>query len=200
MIGLVLQNTEATYYANSKEAREVAVAGTDIVQDKEFIEVTKAWVPGFKFLGLGMMLGGITFLLATILGNLRVQGGRVQQSLSMPVVLPTPPITARMFPMFMMAGMMILTVAFGLSIWVATIAADYWNHSIATELNTASAGSELLRQLGLINAVKAWLEPFKFIGMAVMFSGIALALVTIVKVLQAQTLRMVGIAQSVKIG
>ena len=54
--------------------------------------------------------------------------------------------------------------------------------------------------MGLINAVKAWLEPFKFIGMAVMFSGIALALVTIVKVLQAQTLRMVGIAQSVKIG
>ena len=112
VIGLVLQNTEATYYANSKEAREVAVAGIDIVQDKGFIEVTKAWVPGFKFLGLGMMLGGITFLLATILGNLRVQGGRVQQSLSMPVVLPTPPITARMFPMFMMAGMMILNGCF----------------------------------------------------------------------------------------
>jgi len=26
------------------------------------------WLPAFKFLGLGMILGGVTFLLATILG------------------------------------------------------------------------------------------------------------------------------------
>ena len=32
-------------------------------------------------MGLGFMLGGITFLLATILGNLRVAGGRVQRAL-----------------------------------------------------------------------------------------------------------------------
>ena len=198
VMGLVLQASEASYFSNSKEVREAAVAGSSIVQDRGFIEVTKAWIPGFKFLGLGMMLGGITFLLATILGNLRVQGGRVQESLGVPVVLPDPPAMAQVFPMLMMMGMMMLIAAFGVSIWLATVAADYWNHSIATELNTAQGGSELLRQLGLINAVKAWLVPFKFFGMAVLFSGIALALVTIVKALQLQTQRMAEIVTSVK--
>ena len=39
------------------------------------------WLPAFKFLGLGMILGGVTFLLATILVALRVGGGRVQEAL-----------------------------------------------------------------------------------------------------------------------
>ena len=63
IIGLIVSSTAADYYANSKEAREAAVAGSDIVKDRGLIEVTRAWLPGFKFLGLGMMLGGITFLL-----------------------------------------------------------------------------------------------------------------------------------------
>ena len=79
-----------------------------------------------------------------------------------------------------------------------TIAADYWNHSIATELNPAPAGSDILRDLGLMNALKAWLEPLKFVGMAILFSGIALALVTVVKVLQAQTQRITEIVASAK--
>ena len=193
-----ISSTAADYYANSKVARETALAGSDIVKDMAFIEVAKAWLPGFKFLGLGMMLGGITFLLVTILGNLRVQGGRVQQALGVPVVFPKTPATAMLVRMLMMMGMMVLVVNFILDIWVATIAADYWNHSIATELNPAPAGSDILQDLGLMNALKAWLEPFKFVGMAVLFSGIALALVTIVKVLQAQTKRMVEIVGSVK--
>jgi hypothetical protein len=39
------------------------------------------WLPAFKFLGLGMILGGVAFLLATILVALRVGGGRVQEAL-----------------------------------------------------------------------------------------------------------------------
>ena len=198
IIGLMVSSTAADYYANSKEAREAAVAGSDIVKDRGLIEVTRAWLPGFKFLGLGMMLGGITFLLSTILGNLHVQGGRVQQSLGVPVMFPKPPATAMLFRMLMMMGMMVLVVNFILDIWVATIAADYWNHSIATELNPASAGSDILRDLGLMNALNAWHEPLKFVGMAVLFSGIALALVTIVKTLQAQTKRMTEIVASAK--
>ena len=198
IIGIVVSTTASDYFANPKEVREVASAGSTIVQQKGFMEVTKAWLPGFKFLGLGMMLGGITFLLATILGNLRVQGGRVQQTLGVPVVFPEPPMTAKVFPMLMMMGMMLLMVNLVLDIWIATIAADYWNHSIANELNPAAAGSESLRQLGLMSAAKAWLEPFKFVGMAVLFSGIALALVTIVTVLQSQTTRIVDIVNTAK--
>ena len=115
-------------------------------------------------------------------------------------MMPQPPVTAMLFPILMMMGMMVLVVNLILDIWLATIAADYWNHSIATALNPATAGSDLLRDLGLMNALKAWLEPFKFVGMAVLFSGIALALVTIVKVLQVQTNRMMDIVQSAKSG
>ena len=39
------------------------------------------WLSAFKFLGLGMILGGVTFLLAIILGALRVGGGGVQEAL-----------------------------------------------------------------------------------------------------------------------
>ena len=80
------------------------------------------------------------------------------------------------------------------------VAADYWNHSIATELNPAPAGSDILRDLGLMNALKAWLKPFKFVGMAILFSGIALALVAIVKVPQARTQRLAEIVTSAKSG
>ncbi len=194
VIALVVSNIEAGWFEASKAAREAAAAGSSLAVDKGVIEATKAWVPGFKFLGLGFMLGGITFLLATILGNLRVGGGNVQRALGVPVVLPDPPMTAKLFPMLMMMGMMILIAAFGVSIWLGINSANYWDHSIMNELNPAGEGSSLLRDLGRIQATKTWLTPLKFVGMAFMFSGIALALVTIVTVLRAQTSRIVEIA------
>ena len=54
--------------------------------------------PSFKFLGLGMLLGGVTFLLATILGALRVGGGRVQEALGVEVKVIKPPVTAQAVP------------------------------------------------------------------------------------------------------
>ena len=78
---LIVQNDVAFWSSHPKDVRDTAAPGTDIVSAKQFVETTKAWLPGFKFLGLGMMLGGITFLLATILGNLRAGGAAVQRSL-----------------------------------------------------------------------------------------------------------------------
>ena len=92
------------YFDNSKEVREAAVEDSDIAKDKAFIESTKAWLPSFKFLGMGMILGGVSFLLATILGALRTSGGRVQEALGVPVRMIKPPITATLFPLFMMMG------------------------------------------------------------------------------------------------
>src|SRR6266545_2204303 len=40
-----------------------------------------AWNPGLAFLGIGFLLSAVTFVLATILGELRDGGTRVQQSL-----------------------------------------------------------------------------------------------------------------------
>ena len=154
--------------------RDAAPAGSDIVGAETFIESTTAWLPGFKFLGLGMMLGGITFLLATILGNLRAGGAAVQRSVGFTVQFPKPPMTARLFPMLMMMGMMVLMATLAISIFLGAQANDLWSNSIAT-IDSAPAGSDLLAQLGRIAAVNAWLAPLKFVGMAILFSGIALA-------------------------
>lgn len=198
ILGIIISGMEASYFANSKDVREAAVRGSDIAVEKGTIEAMKQWVPSFKFLGLGLMLGGITFLLATILGNLRLAGGRVQRALGVDQIVIKKPMIANIFPMLMMMGVMIMITAFIISIVLATIAGDYWDNSIATVLNPATPGGEgdsLLADIGTINAVNAWLTPFKFVGMAFLFSGIALALLTIVKVLRFQASRFVEVAQ-----
>ncbi len=188
IIGIVNSANVADFYSLSKEARE-ATANSDIGS----AEAIKAWLPGVKFFGLGLLLGGITFLLATILGNLRVAGANVQAALGVEVMLPKPPMTARLFPMLMMMGVMVLVATMIIGAWLGTIAGDVWGRPIV-EVNAAAQGSALLADLGTLNAVQAWLAPFKFIGMALLFTGIALALVTIVTVLRFQARRLVQIA------
>lgn len=187
-VGLVNSSTAADYYTASKVVREAAERGSDLATQKAFIESTKAWMPTFKFLGIGMLLGGVTFLLATILGALRVGGGRVQEALGVEVNLIKPPITAKLFPMVMMMGTMLLMAALVIGIVLATRTNDYWNHSIASQLNPSTGA--LLADLGAINAVKLWLEPLKFVGMALLLTGIGLALATIVRVLRWQANRL----------
>jgi hypothetical protein len=196
IVGIVLAGIEASYFENSKEAREAAARGSSIALEQARIQSIMAWLPGFKFLGLGFLLGGITFLLATILGNLRVAGGKVQKALGAEQIVIKKPLTGTLFPMLMMMGMMILVVTLGVSIWLAGETFTYWNNSVATVLNPATAGSETLRDLGVIKATGAWLTPLKFVGMAVLFSGIALALVTIVSVLRFQAARLTELALS----
>lgn len=190
IIGLVNSGIAADYFSSSKAVREAAVGGSALATQRAFIEATKVWLPAFKFLGLGMLLGGVTFLLATILGSLRTGGGKVQQALGTEVRIIKPPMSSKLFPMFMMMGVMILLAALIIGIMVAGMASDYWNHSIANELNPATEGSALLAMLAGINSAKMWLEPFKFVGMAFLFTGIGLALATIVRVLRWQSKRL----------
>jgi len=190
IIGVIVSVTAADYFSFSKLAREAATAGSDLATEKAFIESTKAWLPTFKFLGVGMIVGGVTFLLATILGALRVGGGKVQQALGETVRMPKPPITAKLFPIFMMMGIMILMASLIIGIVLAVISAGYWNHSIATELNPAVQGSQLLSTLSTITSIQMWLAPLKFVGMATLFVGVGMALATIVSVLRWQSNRL----------
>ena len=190
IIGVIVSVTAADYFSFSKLAREAATTGSDLATEKAFIESTKAWLPAFKFLGVGMIVGGVTFLLATILGALRVGGGKVQQALRETVRMPKPPITAKLFPVFMMMGIMILMASLIIGIVLAVISAGYWNHSIATELNSAVQGSQLLSTLSTITSIQMWLAPLKFVGMASLFVGVGMALATIVGALRWQTNRL----------
>ena len=106
------------------------------------------------------------------------------------VRMPKPPITAQMFPMVMMMGMMVLIAALVIGIILAVISFGYWNHSIANELNPAVEGSQLLGTLSTINSIKMWLAPLKFVGMASLLTGIGLALATIVGALRWQSNRL----------
>ena len=188
--GIIVSTTAADYFSFSKLTREAAVAGSDLAKEKAFIESTKAWLPAFKFLGIGMILSGVTFLLATILGALRVGGAGVQQALGETVRMPKLPMTAQMFPMFMMMGLMVLIAALVIGIVLAVMSSGYWNHSIASELNLAPEGSQALGALSTISSIKMWLAPLKFIGMALLLSGIGLALATIVGILRWQSNRL----------
>ena len=190
VIGVIVSVTAADYFSFSKLTREAAATGSDLATEKAFIESTKAWLPAFKFLGIGMILGGVTFLLATILGALRVGGAGVQQALGETVRMPKPPMTAQMFPMVMMLGLMVMIAALVIGIALAVISYGYWNHSIANELNPAVEGSQLLGTLATINSTKMWLAPLKFVGMALLLSGIGLALATIVGGLRWQSNRL----------
>ena len=55
--------------------------------EKAFVESTKAWLPAFKFLGVGMILAGVTFLMgfgfafANILRNVQLRGNTMAAAL-----------------------------------------------------------------------------------------------------------------------
>ena len=184
-VGLRASFTAGDYYAVDKVTREAAGMGSDLAGKKAWIESTKVWLPTFKFLGVGMLLGGVSLLLATILTTLRDGGRESQKALGVEVRLMEPPMTAKVFPWLMGLGMMLLIAAFAIGIVVARLSFDYWDHSIVDNLDPATKG--LLKDLRAINTVTLWLEPFKFVGMALMLTSIGLALATVARALRWQT-------------
>jgi len=54
-------------------------------------------------------------------------------------------------------------------------------------LKSAIEGSQLLGCLSTINTENAWLAPSKFVGMAFLFTGIGLAMATIILGLRSQS-------------
>ena len=148
----------------------IAQANTSDVVDVARLE---AWTPGVLFLGIGFLLAGVTFLLATILGELRDGGTRVQRNLGASVLILKRPVTGYLFPAAMMMGLMVLMVAAALGFYQAT------------EVDSDPA---------LAADLAAWLGPVRFGGLALIFSGIALALLTIGKALRFQSDRLGQIA------
>lgn len=194
-VGLQNSANTAQYLSASKIVRETAEAGSPLVTLKVHIESVKAWLPPLKFFGMGLLFSGITMALATIILTLRNAGVVLQRELGVEPVLPKRPWTAYMFPMLMMIGLTIVIVAAVQGFALASLAADYWNHSIKDQLDAAGAGSLLLGQLQSIEGTKAWLEPFKFTGIATLLAGIALALYTIRHTLRVQSVMMLRLAK-----
>jgi hypothetical protein len=124
----------------------------------------QAWTQGLQFLGEGMLLAGISFLLGSILGSLREGGGKVQKSVGLSVETLKMPNTAKGFIALMALGLMVSVGQFIGYVFVA-----------ATVDSAQSFASWL-----------AWLGPLREAGLGLLLAGIVLALVTIGNVLGFQ--------------
>ncbi len=129
-----------------------------------------AWKQGLQFLGEGMLLGGIAFLLGTILWAIRTAGGEVQESLGVKVYTPKMPGAAKAFVVLMMLGLMASIIQF---IGYVSVAG---NSDVATAF--------------------AWLGPLREVGLGLILAGVALALVAIGNVLAFQFYRIQELIRS----
>ena len=193
ILGLINGLVATDYFAFSLVDREAAVSGTEIVEKRVFIESVGAWLPELMFLGLGLVIASIVQLFTIILGSLRVSGATVQQSLGVTIILPGPPVTARLFPLFTLAGLTVLFAALVIAVVQGLIASGYWDHSIATELNPAAPGDSLLSTRGALESMDRWLEPVKFVGVGLLLTGVGLAAASVVWVMRFQSRRLLDI-------
>lgn len=147
LAGLILSAAASGQPAGSEAARELF-----------------AWTQGTAFLGEGLILAGISFLLGTILAGLREGGGEVQEFLGVRVKTLEMPASAKAFVALMMLGLMMVIAQFVLYIVAAGAAGDA----------TASA------------TWAAWLGPFREVALGTILAAIVLALYTISKALGFQ--------------
>lgn len=133
-----------------------------------------AWNPGLLFLGIGLLLSAVTFVLAVILGELRDGGTKVQVSLGERALILRRPWTGYAFPAAMMTGLITLIAAFAIGFVQAA------------RLDDDPAGAA---------DIAAWVGPLRFAGIALVFTGVALALATIVRALRFQADRITQIAE-----
>ncbi len=188
ILSISAANANAIFFSADKATREAAGAGSTLVAANIIRHSIPTWVPSFKFFGLGIMLGAITMALGIIVKTLRDLGTDVMSTwpTELNPGVPEKPRAARLFPMIMMMGWIILIVGLIWALSLNGVVTSYWKHSIANELNPAQPGSALLAQLGLINANLPWLSFLRFLGMAFLFTGITVALTVIIRTLQTQ--------------
>ena len=184
VIGVINAGDANTYYAIDKATRETSLlwAGT-----RAGVESTVIWLPYLKFLGLAMILGGITMALGVIASKLQNLGQGLMSSVpeSARVSLPQRPRSVMLMRLFMMLGMLIIIGGFVVALINAGVAADVYSNSVA-DLDAAATGSALLEDIARIHSAESWLEAFKFVGVAFLFLGIINGLSTIIWALQYQ--------------
>jgi hypothetical protein len=181
-------DSQTTFFSVDKATREAAAAGSTLVDANVTRHSIPTWVPSFKFLGLGIMLGAITMALGVIATTLRNLGKDVTAKwpANLNPGVPEKPVTVKLFPMIMMMGWMVFIVGLIWALVLNGTVTSYWAHSIANELNPAQSGSTLLNQLGTITATLPWLGFLRFLGMALALSAITAALTVVIRTLQHQ--------------
>jgi hypothetical protein len=183
VIGYFNSQTAAAYFAEAKAVRETA-----LLAERATFESVGLWLPYFKFLGLGFILGGIVMALRVIIENLQSAGNQVLANLpeGKRPGMPKPPWYGPLMPMVMMLGVVVFIVALIVSIGLANSANQLYANPIPA-IEAAGAGSSLLTDLQRIKSTAAWLVPLKFFGVATEFLAITMGLSTIIYILSSQT-------------
>ena len=78
-----------------------------------------------------------------------------------------------------LGGLMVEMAVLGIGAWLGVQAGEYWGSTKAAR-DSAAVGDDLLVQIGRISAISTWLEPFRFVGLALFFAGIGVALSAII--------------------
>ena len=182
-VGYVNSQNAAAYFSTPKIERE-----TTMMAQRAAIESVGLWMTPFKFLGIGLILGGIVMALRIIIDRLKGAGEEVLSNLpaGKRPQLPAPPIYATMMPMVMMLGEMIFLTAFGVGLWLSGIARAVFANPMPT-IDATGPGSALLNGVQTIHTVEGWLVPFKFLAISTEFLAITMGLAAIIIILSAQT-------------
>ena len=183
VIGYANSQVAASYFAESKVVRE-----STLLAERAAIESVALWLPYFKFLGLGLILGGIAMALRKIIDGLKEAGREVMANLpeAKRPAKPAAPWFGLTMPLVMMLGWVIFIYAFVVSLQNAALANTVFANPLSA-IDAAGSGSTLLAQLQSIKASSAWLVPLKFFGVATEFLAITMGLATIITILSRQT-------------
>ena len=198
VLSLYAADATTTFFSVDKVTREAASAGTEIVAANVTRNVLPHWVPAFKFVGLGLMLGAITMALGLIVTTLRGLGMNLMSlwPKELNPGAPEKPRAAKLFPMLMIMGWMLLLIGLIAALATNGTVSAYWANSISAVLNPAGVGSIHLDRLALITGIKPWLGALRFGGMALLFTAITVALTVIIRTLQAQEKTLRGFIQA----
>lgn len=145
---------------------------TDLGTAEAAIQVTG----GVLFLGMGLILAGITMTLVNVVRDLRDAGRDVQRSLGAPPLQLEKPLSGKLTPPLMMMGVMIEVLALILGLVAASTIGGVDPAAIA---DPSIASARDLADIGFVRAVNAWLPGLRLFGLATILGSIVLTLTTI---------------------
>ena len=86
-------------------------------------------------------------------------------------LIPPPPMQTMVYPLLVMGGFFIVIAALVIGIVLAGVASDVFD-STKMMRDEAPVGSPLLGKQGDLATVPLWVQPFKFLGIALLVGGI----------------------------
>ena len=86
-------------------------------------------------------------------------------------LIPSPPIQTTIYPLLIAAGFAIVVSALGIAVVLATVASDVFDNAKEAR-DAAAVGTSLLARQGDLATFPLWVQPFKFVGLTLLISGI----------------------------